>query len=277
MSVVAASRSETTKVFTTSSWWILAIVLALYVGSLAGGMAWLFGALATGQLTGETAGAPPIEASTLPLTMFSIASSVGYVFPLLVGTLMVTNEFRHQTLTPTFLATPKRGIALTGKLVAAVIVGLLYAVVALVAVVGPASGILASFGIATQLDLGDTWLFLARALLALVLWTIVGVGVGALVRNQVAAIVIVLAFTQFVEPILRVAGGFLDWVNDITRFLPGAASDALVGRSFYTSLGGPAAADSGALEWWQGGLVLLAFAIVFTLLGQLFSWRRDVT
>ena len=98
MSVVAASRSETTKVFTTSSWWILAIVLALYVGSLAGGMAWLFGALATGQLTGETAGAPPIEASTLPLTMFSIASSVGYVFPLLVGTLMVPSLPRVTSL-----------------------------------------------------------------------------------------------------------------------------------------------------------------------------------
>ena len=277
MSVVAASRSETTKVFTTSSWWILAIVLALYVGSLAAGMSWLFGAISTGQLTGDTAGAPPVDASSLPLTMFSIATSVGYVFPLLVGTLMVTNEFRHQTLTPTFLATPKRGVALTGKLVAAILVGVLYGVVALVAVVGPSAGVLASFGIATTLDDSETWMFLARSLLALVLWTIIGVGVGALVRNQVAAIVIVLAFTQFIEPILRVAGGFVDWLNEVTRFLPGAASDALAGRSFYSSLGGPAAVDTGALEWWQGGLVLLAFAIVFTLLGQLFSWRRDVT
>ena len=277
MSVVAASRSETTKVFTTSSWWILAIVLALYVGSLAAGMSWLFGAISTGQLTGDTAGAPPVDASSLPLTMFSIATSVGYVFPLLVGTLMVTNEFRHQTLTPTFVATPKRGVALTGKLVAAILVGVLYGVVALVAVVGPSAGVLASFGIATTLDDSETWMFLARSLLALVLWTIIGVGVGALVRNQVAAIVIVLAFTQFIEPILRVAGGFVDWLNEVTRFLPGAASDALAGRSFYSSLGGPAAADTGALDWWQGGLVLLAFAIVFTLLGQLFSWRRDVT
>lgn len=278
MSLIAATRSETTKVFTTSVWWILAIVLALYVGGTAAGLTWLFGALSTGLITPDAAGgAPPVAGGDLALTMYSIASSVGYVFPLLIGTLMVTGEFRHQTLTPTFLATPRRGIALGGKLLAAVVIGAIFGGIAIVSVVGPSAGILASFGIDAQLGESDTWLFLARALLALVLWTIVGVGVGALVRNQVTAIVIVLAFTQVLEPILRIVGTYVDWVGGITRFLPGAASDALVGRSFYSSLGGMTPADTGALDWWQGGLVLLAFAAVFTVLGQLFSWRRDVT
>ena len=127
------------------------------------------------------------------------------------------------------------------------------------------------------LTIGTVGSVLWGALLGMALYAVLGISVGALIRSQVAAIVIVLAFTQFIEPILRVAGGFVDWLNEVTRFLPGAASDALAGRSFYSSLGGPAAVDTGALEWWQGGLVLLAFAIVFTLLGQLFSWRRDVT
>ncbi|MCB1299015.1 MAG: hypothetical protein KDB08_08550 [Microthrixaceae bacterium] len=105
---------------------------------------------------------------------------------------------------------------------------------------------------------------------------VVGVGLGALIRNQVAAIVIVLAFTQVIEPILRLAGSFVDWVNEVTRFLPGAASDALVGASFYSALAGADGSASGALAWWQGGLVLLGFAVVFAVLAQLFSWRRDV-
>lgn len=278
MSLQAATRSEVTKLFSTATWWILAIVLAGYVGSTAGGLAWLFGALQSGALPAETSGgAPPVDAGALPLTMYSVASSIGYVFPLLIGTLMATSEFRHQTLTPTFLATPRRGVALGGKLLAAVGIGALYALVAIVSVVGPSAIVFASFGIDASLGNADTWWFLARAFLALVLWAVIGVGIGALIRNQVAAIVIVLAFTQVVEPILRIVGSFIDWINALTRFLPGAASDALVGQSFYTSLGGVTPADAGALDWWQGGLVMFGFAIAFGLLAQFFSWRRDVT
>lgn len=278
MSLLAATRSEGTKLFSTASWWILALVLAAYVGSTAAGLTWLFGALSTGMLgPGASAGAPPVDAGALPQTIYSIASSIGYVFPLLIGTLMVTSEFRHQTLTPTFLATPRRDIALGGKLLAGIVIGAICGLIALVAVVVPAAIIFASFGIDAQLGSGDTWAFLGRALLALILWTMIGVGFGALVRNQVAAILIVIAFTQVVEPILRIVGSFVDWINSATKFLPGAASDALAGRSFYSSLGGISPADSGALDWWQGGLVLLGFAILFAVLSQFFSWRRDVT
>ena len=42
------------------------------------------------------------------------------------------------------------------------------------------------------------------------LWGAIGVGLGVLVTNQVAAIVIVIAFTQFVEPILRFAASLND-------------------------------------------------------------------
>ncbi|HQX34954.1 MAG TPA: ABC transporter permease [Microbacteriaceae bacterium] len=278
MSLLAATRSEVTKVLTTSTWWILAVVLVVYVGSTAGGLSWLFGALQTGALPADvTTGAPPVAPGTLAPTMYSVASSIGYVFPLLIGTLMATSEFRHQTLTPTFLATPRRGVALGGKLAAALLIGALYALVAIIAVVVPSALVFASLGIDTGLGTADTWWFLARAFAALILWALIGVGLGALIRNQVAAIVIVLAFTQVIEPILRIVGSFVEWINTLTRFLPGAASDALVGKSFSSSLGGVTAADSGALEWWQGGLVLLGFAIIFAVLGQLFSWRRDVT
>ncbi|NLA09715.1 MAG: ABC transporter permease [Microbacteriaceae bacterium] len=277
MSLLAATRSEGTKVFTTSTWWILAIVLAAYVGSTAGGLAWLFGAVQTGLVGADAAGgAPPVAPGALPLTMYSIASSIGYVFPLLIGTLMSTAEFRHGTLTPTFLATPRRGVALGAKLTAAVVIGASYGVIAIVAVVAPTALVFVGFDIDPMLGSGDTWLFLARTLLALVLWTLVGVGLGALIRNQVAAIVIVLAFTQVIEPILRLAGSFVGWVGDATRFLPGAASDALVGASFYSAIAGAGGTGSGALEWWQGGLVLLGFAAMFAVLAQLFSWRRDV-
>ena len=110
---------------------------------------------------------------------------------------------------------------------------------------------------------------------ALVLYTVIGVGVGALLRNQVGAIVGVLVFTQFIEPIGRTAAAFVDGLADYTRFLPGAASDALVGASVLSASMAQGSADS--LEWWVGGLVLLGYAVVFVVLGQLVSWRRDVS
>lgn len=275
MSLVASTRSELTKQFTTAGWWVLAIVLVVYVGSTAAGLGGLLAASATGNLPGESVPAG-IEGDVLAGPIYSLAASIGYVFPLLIGTLMATVEFRHQTLTPTFLATPRRGIALGGKLVAGLVMGALYALIALISSVGPGAGFLALFGLDTALSDGDTWAIIGRTALALALWTLIGIGTGTLVRNQVAAIVIVLAFTQFVEPIVRLAGGFVDGLAEVTNFLPGAASDALVGSSIYTMMG---SATGGAepLEWWAGGLVLAGYAVVLVVLGHLLSWRRDVS
>lgn len=274
MSLTRATRSEMTKQFTTSMWWILAIVLVAYIGATAAGLAATFGALSSGAIGADQANGPSLPTEVLPPVIYSLATAVGYVFPLLIGTLLVTGEFRHKTLTPTFLATPRRGIALGGKIVAGIVMGALYAVLAIVAAVGPGAAMLAAFEVDTQLDQSDTWALIGRMAIAFVLWVLIGIGVGTLVRNQIAAVVGVLAFTQFLEPILRTVAGFIDGVSEITDFLPGAASDALVGASIFTNLAGEGATG---LEWWAGGLVLLGYAVVFLLLGWLLSWRRDVS
>jgi hypothetical protein len=95
------------------------------------------------------------------------------------------------------------------------------------------------------------------------------------VRNQVGAVVGVIAFTQFVEPILRTVAAFVEGMGDAARFLPGAASDALVGASIYSTIGSTTGSST-PLEWWVGGLVLLGYAVALLLLGGLLSWRRDV-
>ena len=95
-------------------------------------------------------------------------------------------------------------------------------------------------------------------------------------RNQVVAIVVVLVFTQFLEPIGRFVAAFVEGLSDFTAYLPGAASDALVGASVFTAgMGG--GTEVTTLEWWAGGLVLLGYALVFLVIGNFTSWRRDVT
>jgi hypothetical protein len=195
------------------------------------------------------------------------------VFPVLLGALAVTSEFRHKTLTPTFLAEPHRSVVLGAKFTSELIVGAGLGVVAFATSVGTGAAALAAFGLDTGLTESDTWALVGRGVLAMALWATIGVGIGSLVPNQVAAIVIVIAFTQFVEPILRLAASLNDVTANIGQFLPGAASDALVGASFY-SIASVGAAES--LEWWQGGLVLLAIGVVTTLIGGATTWRRDV-
>ena len=271
MSLAAATRSETTKQFSTAMWWILALVLAVYVGFTAAVLGFVFAAAATGSLPGD---APPMPEDGLAGVLYSTGTAVGYVFPLLIGTLMVTAEFRHKTLTPTFLATPKRGLVLWAKLLVGVLLGVLYGVVGVGASVGASVGFLAGYGVDTELGSLDTWAQFGRMLLAYVLWVLIGIGVGALVRNQVGAIVGVLVFTQFLEPVGRAAAAFVDGLSNVTQYLPGAASDALVGASVF-AISTPGGATS--LEWWAGGLVLLGYAVVLVLLGHLTSWRRDVS
>ncbi|MDQ0894287.1 ABC transporter permease [Agromyces ramosus] len=276
MAFVRAIGAEFQKVFTTRMWWLIAILLAAYVALMAGGLGAFFGWAsanpdAAASAGGNTSLPPGLDLAPL---IYSFASSIGYVFPVLLGALAVTGEFRHKTLTPTFLAEPHRTSVLSAKFLSQLVVGAGLGVIAFAVSVGAGAAALAGFGLDTGLDSSDIWALVGRGILAMALWGAIGVGLGTLVTNQVAAIVIVIAFTQFVEPILRVASSLSDITANIGKFLPGAASDALVGASFYNI-----AATGGAvtLEWWQGGLVLLGIAVVATVIGGATTWRRDVS
>ncbi|GAB2818685.1 ABC transporter permease [Alpinimonas psychrophila] len=272
--MIAAMRSETLKLVTVRLWWILALILLGYVGFTAGLLAGLFGAL--GNQLAASPGAPQLPPESLPAIVYSTTTAVGYVFPLIFGALAVTGEFRYQTLTPTFLAEPRRGVVLAAKLVVVGVAGAIFGVVGLVASMGIGAPVLALTGNDGALGSSETWLLAVRIVLAMALWAVIGVGVGSLIPNQIASIIVVLAFTQFVEPILRFGTSIWDWTAQIGQFLPGSAGDSLVGASFFTSFGA-GAAGAVSLEWWQGGLVLVAYAIVLSLAGLATSWRRDVT
>ena len=94
-----------------------------------------------------------------------------------------------------------------------------------------------------------------------------------MLTNQVAAIVVILAFTQFVEPIARVALGAFDAVDGVAKFLPGAAADGLMGASFFGAFGG---GEADLLPRWAALLVLLGYAGVLALVGRYTTLRRDI-
>lgn len=264
-------RAETRKLLTTRMWWLLLGIMALTIAAFAGIFAFALGA-GDGLTTGTSDTPVEIDDVTLALTVYTMGVSLGYVFPVTLGALHVTGEFRHRTIDTTLLSAPHRGRAIGAKLISVVPMGLLYGLVGM----GTGLGIGAvAFAITGQsLELGDAhvWRSIGLGVIALAAWMVVGVGFGAVLTNQVAAIVTLLAFTQFVEPILRMALAAWSPTEGIAMFLPGAAGEAIVGASFYSASG-----MSDLLPWWGGLLVLLGYAAVTALMGRLTTFRRDLT
>lgn len=274
-----AIASELSKVFSLKAWWLLGLVLVLYIAVTAAGLAFFLSDVGA-QLGAAGPGAPELDPVVVANLVYSSVTAVGLVIPLLFGALLATTEYRHRTLTPTVLAQPRRGIVLAAKAVVALLIGALYGVIGLIGSVGVGAPVLVAVGEQAALDEPDVLMVLARTIIATALWSLLGLGLGALLTSQIAAIVIVLAFTQFVEPILRLVAGISETTAEIARFLPGAATDALVGAGILSSLGAldPSVpqASADALLWWQGGLVLGGLAAALLLAATLTTLRRDV-
>ena len=260
----AALAAEWRKLTSTALWWVLALGMAAYLAFVGAAMAF--------SLTVAPEGfAPPLGGLDAALTVYGVLNAVGYVFPLVVGTLLVTTEVRHKTLTQTLLAEPRRGVVLGAKLVLAAGIGLLYGVAGVVGLVAAGAPVLSAVG--DGAFLGDPQVVRALLLGVLVtgLWAVLGTGFGAVVPHQVAAVVAILAFTQFVEPIARLALGAVDGLSVVSAYLPGAAADAVVGASLFSQMG-----DVDLLPAWAGALVLLGYAAALTLAGRLTTFARNV-
>lgn len=262
----AALVAEYRKLVSTRMWWILLLALAGYLAFIAGVMALSF-------VNAPDDAMPPLSGPELAAGVYGLINAIGYVFPLVIGSLAMTTEFRHQTITQSLLVEPRRGVFLGAKLLATVPLGLLYGVVGTVAVVGVSAPLLAAGGDGAFLTDGDVVAVVLLGIVVTALWAVIGVAFGSVVTNQVAAIVVILAFTQFVEPIARLALGAFDSLDGIAKFLPGAAADGLMGASFFGALGGE---STDLLSRPAALVVMLAYAGALAALGRWTTLRRDI-
>ena len=247
-------RSELRKVTSTRLWW------GMLLGSVAFATLGVVAQIATNGLKNN----PALPLSTGVTQRAVLSSSIsGYIFSAVVGIILITTEFRHFTSRPTFLLEPRRGRVIVAKLLVAGAVGLLYGIACVAVTVAIAVPWLATKGVALDWTGNGLYITLAGALAVVAIFAVVGVGLGVLLRNQVAAVIAALAYLFVAEPLLAV----IPVVKDGYRFLPGAAGNALVG-----------VARSGVivLDNWQGGLVLLGWGLLFALLGWILTARRDI-
>ena len=220
-----------------------------------------FAALVVAATAIGVEGAPPLSADSFPAFVAAPTKLLAGA-ALLLGILGMTTEFRHQTVTQTFLVTPDRGRVVAAKLVAYPLAAIALALATLAVTAAVAAGWLAAKGITPSFLDAQLARIVGVALLGAALCGLVGVGVGALVRNQVAALVGVAVWVLIVEGLL------MSLLNNpgLGKWLPSAAAAAAI-----TSPGGA------HLSRLAGTLLLAGYALALALAGTRLIVRRDIT
>jgi ABC-type transport system involved in multi-copper enzyme maturation permease subunit len=249
-------QAEFGKLFSTKLWlWLLLGAVLLTA---------LFVSLTIGFTDQPNNPAPRLNTVDGQKNLLSAASAAG-IWTLILGTIAVTGEFRHQTVTPTFLGTPHRGRVVISKLIAYALTGIGYGIATIVVALAIALPWLSAKNIDFSLGGDGIPGTLVGIVLSVAVYALLGVGLGALIRNQIAAIVGSLVYLLLIEAFIR----GLPWIRDYYKYFPGGANNALTGTA--------PAPNTHLLQPYQGGLLLVVYGLVFAILGTWLAVRRDVT
>lgn len=263
-----AIRAELRKFFTTRLWWGMAIGIFLAAAAFAA----VFGILFTSDSAagGGPTGVPTGDEVQVANSVYTGGLGVGYLLMLTIGVIQIGSEYRHRTITSTFLAVPRRATAMVAKVVALLAIGVGYGLVSLLGSVSVGALVLTLRG-ESAFPSSEVFRTLALSLLVLGLWALIGLGVGILIPNQVAALLIGVGVAWIVEPLLGLAIKAGDFGREhIAPFMPTEATNAIVNTV-------QASPDDVRLEWWAAALVLAAWAAVLAGVGSLLTVRRDVS
>ncbi len=129
------------------------------------------------------------------------ASDTSSFFILILGVVGISGEWRHRTITSSLLAAPARTRFLVAKACAYAAAGLITSLVVALGVSLAGASILGVRGLPLP-SLGDLAGQCGRNAVLAALLGAFGVAVGALVRNQLAAIVALFTLSFVVEPVV---------------------------------------------------------------------------
>ena len=182
---------------------------------------------------------------------------------LVLGVVVAAGEFQHATASATALATPHRSRVLSAKALVAGVLGLVFGLVG--ALVSTVIGLvfLAVKGDVLLLSTGTLLSDGAGACLGAGLLAAAGVGVGSLVRSQVAGVVSVLIWSLAVE------GGLGALFPTASPYFPFSAARSMGGVTSFA--GGVAAAP-----FFVAALLVAGVALVLGVIATQTTLRRDI-
>ena len=205
------------------------------------------------------------------ITTLLAQAGTASTFVLILGVIAMTGEYRHMTITSTFLSSPRRGRVLAAKMALFGVIGAVIAVLTMVAVVIVVAITLAivnhDHAPLTASAIGSV---LLGALLGFALYAILGVSLGALIKNQVAAIILALVWVLLVEALISAL------LPAVSKWLPGGALNAAMSVTVRADPSG-GLTSAARLPAWGGALVLLGYALSFAVIASRTTLRRDIT
>jgi ABC-2 type transport system permease protein len=239
-------RNEFTKLRTVRGPWLLVAIQQVVIVAGVSGLAVALGDLGSRRVM---------------LGLLAHAGVASALLTLVLGITAVAGEYRHKTITDTFLATPRRGRVVAAKLIAYTIAGVGLGVISAGTGLVTTGAWLAADG--SRLDLGDSgvWRVMAGVVALNAAYAAIGVSLGALVRNITGTVIVALTWIALVETTVA------NLLGDLGRWLPNRAGMAL------NDMPGAMA----MLPQWGGGLVLAGYAAAFVLAALATTVRRDVT
>jgi ABC-type transport system involved in multi-copper enzyme maturation permease subunit len=272
-------RAELFKLRTTSLWWVMGIILVpLYAASL--GFNWLSSyGLTSGQAEGG--GGPAgqqaqIDAAALPVNiatnMYTTGQFMGVLVVLLLSAIIVTSEFFHLTATTTFLVSPRREAVVLAKVGAAIVVALVVWAITTALNLALVPLIMDALNLGAGLGEPAVWRSVGLNGLAFLLWAVLGVGLGVLIRSQLAAtlilsIVYVVGTTVFSVIFALLTEYVAKWFENLQVLVPTVASQLMLSG---TEL-------PGNPPRWVGAAVLVGYALLAGIIGTVITKRRDIS
>ena len=142
----------------------------------------------------------PVLPNRLARDVVSIAG-FSLLFATLVAVLIATTEYRHGTISLTFLAAPVREKVIAAKAAAALIASALLVLPAVVLTAGIAQiwvGGRAGYHFGNH-----EWEMIARLFLAAGLVSLIGLFIGLSLKRQLGAVILTLGWLFFIEPALQ--------------------------------------------------------------------------
>jgi ABC-type transport system involved in multi-copper enzyme maturation permease subunit len=273
-------RSELLKIRTTNAWWLFTLG-ALVMLALALLVNMLNSHYLLDNIEEMVKGAPPEQAEqiraqadvlNIATNLYTSGQFFGLLFVMLLGIILVTNEFHHQTATVTFLTTPHRTAVILAKFVAATIFGVLLWAVTTAVNIPATMAFLAYENLDNHLGESEVTRAILLNLLAYLLWGILGVGFGVLIRSQigatVTAVVLYLIGTTAASILFTVLAQWLDadWISELQVIVPSIASNLMITG---TEL-------PGSPPQWVGAAVLAGWTVVTGAIGTLILRQRDI-
>jgi ABC-2 type transport system permease protein len=187
-------------------------------------------------------------------------AAVSALVSLILGIVSSAGEYAHGTISHTFLEMPVRERVVAAKLLSAALAGAALALVSAAFAWGFAALLLSARSVPLHLASSGSLRLLLGTIGAAAITGALGVGFGALVRRQTAAVVIALVWLLVAEPLLAIAGA--------EKYAPGHVVASVVEAGTQ---------GSNVLSFWPGLVLALAYGAVFGGLGAAVVKRADVT